>query len=360
MKYFFIVQGEGRGHMTQAIALSEILRSEGHSVVQVLVGKSPRREVPAFFYEKIQAPVATFESPNFVVDSNNKKIHIGKTIWANLLMAPTFLRSIAMIKQMVDETKPDVIVNFYELLGGLYALIYGKKAHIVVVGHQYLLQHPQFVFPKGYWIDKRLMSLNSWLVAARAEKKLALSFRPMPDVPRKKLFVVPPLLRSEIRKLTPQNRGYILGYLLNAGYAEEIERWHALHPEYELHFFWDKKDVPDDLKIDENLWFHRLNDVKFLEMMSKCGGYCSTAGFESICEAMYLGKPIMMVPTYGHFEQACNALDATLAGAGIQNTVFDLDPFVAYLPRHKDVSFAFRQWADSSKDRFIELLTKCD
>ena len=36
-----------------------------------------------------------------------------------------------------------------------------------------------------------------------------------------------------------------------------------------------------------------------------CKAYASTAGFESVCEAMYLGKPILMVPA--HIEQDCNA-----------------------------------------------------
>ncbi len=360
MRYLFIVQGEGRGHMTQAISLSEILRNAGHEVVHVLVGKSQRREIPSFFYEKIHAPVTTFESPNFTVDAKNKKIRVWHSIWVNLTIAPVFFRSISQIRSKVEETQPDVIVNFYELLGGLYAWRYKVSAHIVVVGHQYLLEHPKFIFPRGYWIDKLLLSINSWIIARKADKKLALSFRPMPDIIRKKIYVVPPLLRSEVKKLNPQNRGFILGYLLNAGYAEEIERWHSRHPEFELHFFWDKSDAPEDYKIDDKLWFHRLNDVKFLDMMSKCGGYCSTAGFESICEAMYLGKPIMMVPTYGHFEQACNALDATLSGAGIQNKIFNLDPFIEYLPHHKDVSVQFRQWADSSQEKFLQLLTQFD
>lgn len=42
MKFLFIVQGEGRGHLTQAITLEEILRRNGHEVVEVLVGKSVR------------------------------------------------------------------------------------------------------------------------------------------------------------------------------------------------------------------------------------------------------------------------------------------------------------------------------
>ena len=39
MKFLFIVQGEGRGHFTQAITLEEMLLRNGHEVVEVLVGK---------------------------------------------------------------------------------------------------------------------------------------------------------------------------------------------------------------------------------------------------------------------------------------------------------------------------------
>ena len=53
----------------------------------------------------------------------------------------------------------------------------------------------------------------------------------------------------------------------------------------------------------------------FLNQMAACKAYASTAGFESICEAMYLGKPILRVPA--HIEQDCNAFDAVNSGAGI-------------------------------------------
>ena len=54
MKYLFIIQGEGRGHLTQAISLSSILRKNGHEVVGALVGKTKDRVIPKFFYDKIQ------------------------------------------------------------------------------------------------------------------------------------------------------------------------------------------------------------------------------------------------------------------------------------------------------------------
>ena len=70
MKFLFIVQGEGRGHLTQAITLEEMLLRNGHEVVEVLVGESSSRILPGFFNRNIQAPVKRFISPNFLSDTN--------------------------------------------------------------------------------------------------------------------------------------------------------------------------------------------------------------------------------------------------------------------------------------------------
>ena len=65
MKVLFIVQGEGRGHLTQAITLEEILRRNGHEVVEVLVGKSNTRRLPGFFNRSIQARETLSQSELF-------------------------------------------------------------------------------------------------------------------------------------------------------------------------------------------------------------------------------------------------------------------------------------------------------
>ncbi|HMM18606.1 MAG TPA: glycosyltransferase, partial [Petrimonas sp.] len=48
MKFLFTVQGEGRGHFTQSLALASMLRKHGHEVVAVLVGKDDSRQIPRF------------------------------------------------------------------------------------------------------------------------------------------------------------------------------------------------------------------------------------------------------------------------------------------------------------------------
>ncbi|MDR2813690.1 MAG: glycosyltransferase [Prevotellaceae bacterium] len=332
MKYLFIAQGEGRGHLTQAIAMYSLLTNGGHEVVETLVGKNRQAELPAFFYEKMQpCPVSTFESPHFLFSSRSKKSLFWRSIAHSLLKLPAYLKSIAFINRRIAASNADAVINFYEILTGLtYALCRPQKP-CVCVAHQYLFLHSGFAFPKKSRLKIAALLLFTRLTAVNARRLLALSFREMPR--EGKIYVTPPLLRSEALRQTARSEGYILGYLLHAGLAEEVAAWHRQHPDIPLHFFWGKKGAPAELREDENLVFHQLDDAAFLGYMARCRAYAATGGFESICEAMYLQKPVLMVPM--HIEQECNAFDAVSAGAGVASPVFDLTTLVAYLPTYR-------------------------
>ncbi|MEQ8533502.1 MAG: glycosyltransferase family protein, partial [Imperialibacter sp.] len=77
---------------------------------------------------------------------------------------------------------------------------------------------------------------------------------------------------------------------------------------------------------------------------------------ESICEVMYLGKPVMMVPVQGHYEQACNALDAVQAGAGVSSESFNLTKVIDYLPNHQPIAGKFREWTDRCEELILKEL----
>ena len=148
MKVLFIVQGEGRGHLTQAITLEEILRRNGHEVVEVLVGKSNTRRLPGFFNRSIQAPVKRFLSPNFLPTPANKRVSMSRSIAYNLMQVPAYLRSICYIHRRIHETDADLVINFYELLTGLTYLFFRPSVPQISVGHQYLFLHHDFEFPQ--------------------------------------------------------------------------------------------------------------------------------------------------------------------------------------------------------------------
>ncbi len=358
MKFLFIVQGEGRGHMTQAIAFSNLLRSQGHELAGVLVGKSHRRSISDFFSREIQSPILALDSPNFEADGAEKRILLGKTIRKNLKKAPIFWKSLLQIDNQVKSLNPDVILNFYDLLGGLYSMLFRPKAAYWVIGHQYLSGHPDFIFAPGRHLERFLFRLNTQITAWGAKEILALSF--LPKIQQNKIRVFPPLLRKEMKNLEVKNEDFFLAYMVNPGYGEEVKNYATKHPQLTVKAYWDKKDAAEIEQALPNLSFHRVNDRAFLEDMAACKGLICTAGFESVCEAMYLGKPVLMVPVAGQYEQACNALDAEASGAGIASKNFDFSKLEMTPERNLEESIAFQEWVDSWPELFRILVLETE
>ena len=350
MKILFVIQGEGRGHLTQALSLRQKLADEGHEIVGVLVGKSPARRLPGFFSEKISVPVYPFESPNFLPSAKNKQVNLVRSVAYNLFRLHKYFSSIRYINRMIKETGADVVVNFYELLTGLTYLFCRPKALMVCIAHQYLFLHPDFAFPKQNKLSLASLKFFTRITAIGAAKKLALSFRKMREVPAEGIVVVPPLLRKEVLDMTPEKGDYLHGYMVNAGFGENIKAWHREHPEVPLHFFWDKQDEAEVCKVDDTLSFHQIDDMKFLHYMAGCRAYATTAGFESVCEAMYLGKPLLMVPA--HIEQDCNAYDAARTGAGVVSDEFDLRRLLNFSENYRPDAH-FRYWVQSCDRRIM-------
>lgn len=357
MNCLFIVQGEGRGHMTQALALAAILRRGGHDVAAVLVGRDRTRDVPRFFRKTIGAPVHTFHSPAFQTDDSNRAVRLSRTVLGTLTSTRAFGKSLDVIGRNVAGYRPDLVVNFFEPLAGLYYRIHHPAVPMICIGHQYLAHHEAFPFPPRRPFSRRALRLFTDLTAAGATKRLALAFQPLPeaDAPAEKnIAVVPPLLRAEVFDL-PENcaEPFLLAYVLNSGYAQRIFEWHRTRPDTIVHCFWDNRSAPSRYSPVPHFTFHRLNDRTFLSMMARCQALICTAGFESVCEAMYLHKPVLTVPVEGHFEQACNARDAVNAGAGITSELFDIDQLLEYIPSRPTASGDFRSWVRSAPDVYL-------
>jgi uncharacterized protein (TIGR00661 family) len=353
-----LVQGEGRGHMTQAIALQDMLHREGWEVCCVVVGSSSRREIPAFFRSRFSAPIVSLPSPNFVTDSRRKSIRIWPTVWKNLLNTGVFIHSVRTIRKLLAFHQPDLVINFYEPLAGLSRSISRSGPPMISIAHQYVYLHPGFHFPAGKPREHALLRQYSRLTAFGSSRVLAISATPMPSVAGNSLFVIPPVLRNALMGISYRDEGYLLVYLLNEGYMEEIRSWHEANPHVALHCFTDSRMVRDTYKgtwkVDDTLSFHALDDQAFLSRLAGCSGVATTAGFETVCEAMYLGKPVLMVPVEGHMEQACNARDFARLGAGIDDHRFNLDRLLEFIPRYGLPAQEYRQWVHEAERLIME------
>lgn len=341
----------------QALALEGLLERVGHRVAAILVGRSPQRAPPAYFLEQAAAPVNFFDSPNFVFDTARGGVRLGPSLVYNGCRLGRYRRAVEAIDRQVRRHTPDLIVNFFDPLGGVYNYLRRPPAPMVCVGHQYMFLHPAYRFPGRHPVGRRLLQRFAHLTALGAVCKLALSLYPAPAQPAGRLVVTPPLLRGALFDLPrPTASPFLLVYLLNRGYAREVIQWHERNPAVALHCFWDTPAGPAVQRYDETLAFHRLDGEKFLTMLGQCRGVACTAGFETVAEAMYLGKPVLLVPTAGHFEQYCNAFDAERSHAAVRGASFDLDPLVEALASHRGPVPGFRDWVAQAERRLLHAL----
>jgi len=324
MKMMFCVLGEGRGHLTQAMAVKEMAEAAGHQIVAVTLGASSHRQVPAYFESAMKIPVTQLPTLEFKYKDNRSVSNLA-TLAGVVCHLPKYARILRQLDEVVRQAQPDVILNFFEPMAAFYALTRRRRPPVIALGHQFLFQHPGYAGPPQLWKQALSLKLYTRVLGARATK-LALSLYQMPDAPDRRIVVGPPLLRKQLFKLTSNPNGnFVLVYLLNHGYADQIIRWSEKHPGTKLHCFYDQPGAADEAQHSPSLSFHRLDGEKFLRLMAECRHVVCTAGFESVSEAAWLGKPLFLVPVENHVEQQLNALDAQRFGIAIAERTFNLD-----------------------------------
>jgi len=351
-----VVQGEGRGHMTQALALGSFLRDAGHSVERVLLGRSPHRSVPDYFASAFDAPVRSFHAPTQVPGSDGQRLSVGRTALDAIRRSPDFIKSVIDIADATRDA--DVVVNFLDLMGALSRLI-RSDVPAVAIAHNYIFLHPELDSAPGPEHVKRFVLAYARATASGGARKVALSFEPYPPRPASHLDVAPPLLRPGLDALPVADEGFLLAYALNPGYANNLARWHRRNPSVAVHCYVDGGSEALSGPAEPGFHTHPLAGEAFLDHLSRCRAYVGSAGFESICEAHYLGKPVLAVPTEGHFEQTLNAWDAERSGAARAGTYQDLDDFWRNQPVPSSESVAgFRAWVARAPELLVRAVER--
>jgi len=311
--------------MTQALALAGFLRDAGHRVDRVLLGTSPFRSVPGYFASRIDAPVETFAAPTLVPDRLGRGASTTGTVADVLRRSPGFVRSMRRIRAATRSA--DVVVNFLDLMGGLSRLVPGGRAPSVAIAHNYLFLHPGLGSLPGPAATRRLVMGYVRATTVGSSPRIALSFGPVAGPTQTGLEVAPPLLRQGLQDLSVRDDGHLLAYALNPGYGALLAEWQRRHPEVRVHCYLDGGRAALPGEPPPGFEIHALDDHAFMAHLASCRAYVGSAGFESICEAFWLGKPVLAVPTDGHYEQTLNAWDAERVGAARGGSYDDLDEF---------------------------------
>ncbi|NNF13861.1 MAG: UDP- glucuronosyltransferase [Gemmatimonadetes bacterium] len=353
----FVVQGEGRGHMTQALALASFLRDAGHEVVEVLVGRSPHRPIPGYFVDGIHAPVRPFEAPVQVAGPGGQGLSLSRTVADAMRRSPAFFRSMVSIAERTADA--DVVVNFLDFLGGLSRRIFPTDVPALAVAHNFVFLHPDLHDAPGPASVRRAVMAYARATATGSERKVALSFGELPPRPDLGLEVAPPLLRPGLDSLATTQGDYLLAYALNPGYADTLAVWQDGRVDVPVHCYVEGGEEALTNDPPEGFNAHELGDRAFLRHLAGCRAYVGSAGFESLCEAHFLGKPALAVPTEGQFEQVLNAWDAERCGAARSGSYEDLDAFWRDPePPTAERTADFRGWVARAPGLFIDTVER--
>ena len=345
--------------MTQALALAAFLREAGHEVVKVLIGRSPHRPVPEYFTDGIDAPISSFQAPAQVAGMDRQGLSVVNTLADAVWRSPRFVRAIRKISEGTSDA--DVVINLMDFMGGLSRTLSSSDGRVpwVAIAHNYLFFHPELRDLPGPELVRRGVIAYTRATTAGTQRRLALAFTPMSEVPELGLEVTPPLLRPGLGTLRISDEGFLLAYALNSGYGERLADWQRRNPEVEVHCFVEGGSSTFATAPGPGFHAHELHDRSFLEHLAACRAYVGSAGFESICEAHYLGKPVLAVPTEGQFEQTLNAWDAARCGAARWGGYEDLDSFWASPEAPSDeVVRRFRDWVGLAPERSVEAVER--
>jgi uncharacterized protein (TIGR00661 family) len=284
MKILYAVQGTGNGHISRARDIIPLLRKRCETDILV---SGTQADISLPFKAKYN-----LKGFSFVFGKKG-----GVDVWNTYVNANA--------KRLRDEIRAlpvkdyDFVMNDFEPVSAWACLI--NKVPCVSLSHQAALLEGNSPVP-----DKN-DPLGRFILHNYAPSSVQFGFH----FCRYAKNIFTPVIRNEIRTLSPSDQGYYTVYLPAFSNEELLERLKNF-PKVKWQVF--SKHTAGEIR-HENIEIHRITNEGFLSSMAGCRGILCGAGFETPAEALFLGKKLMVIPMYNQYEQLCNA--ASLKEIGV-------------------------------------------
>jgi uncharacterized protein (TIGR00661 family) len=294
MKILYGVAGVGYGHATRAKAIADYLQKKGHEVIIASYGQA---------YETLKNDFQVLQINGMHLIFNKDRLKKTKTVAYNFRNFPKNLRDIKKIRNFMREFNPQLCITDMEPLVTIISKIYSLP--LISIDNEHKITNLKIKVPKDNKKDYLIASNIVRNFALMAKYFIVLNFTKVKPNKRN-VFVVPPVIREEVKRLNPFYGEKILVYL-----SKESEKIIKILKEVPEEFIVYGYDIN---KIFDNLEFKTKEN--FLKDLEECKAIIATAGFSLMSEAVLLNKPYFALPLKGQFEQLLNAIFLKDAGFG--------------------------------------------
>ncbi len=345
----FFVQGEGRGHLSQALAMAEMLESLGHDVVEVWTGSRNEVLLPAYYLQPFEGKHWHYAAPWLHRRANRRGIETAASIWLNTFRIPRYLKEVRRLRKRIATLRPEYVFNFYEGLAALALRRCPGGIRRIAVGHHFYHQIKRRRTGKTAPMGKRLLAWMSRIVAAGSDRILVLSFGAELQA-RDPYLLFPPLIRAEVLKSTYKPGKRQLAYFMDEGHIWDLIHRQGESPEGGVDVYCFHQALS---KLPKAYVLQAPTADVFLGKLCKCSRLWTTAGFETVAEAAWLGVDIGLFPAEGHYEQYLNALDAFERGMAVPGKTKNGDIPLQIRTFDRD---AYRAWVLQAKSLLKQVL----
>ena len=290
MKVLYAIQGTGNGHVSRALAIIPVLQQKCE--LNILVSGCQADLVLPF-------PVK--------YKCHGLSFIFGKKGGINFFKTFAQIQSRAFYEQVrqLPVEQYDLVISDFEPIAAWAC--YFKKKPCLALSHQSAVLDPEAPQPKKEDMFGRFILKNY----APATTHYGFHFQ------RFSRHTFTPVIRSQIRELTPTKQGHYTVYL--PAYDDELLLQKlAAFPEIK----WDVFSKHNQQAIRKNnIFIQPINNNLFVQSLTSCTGVLCGAGFETPAEALYLQKKLLVVPMKNQYEQHCNAAALATMGVPVINSL---------------------------------------
>jgi uncharacterized protein (TIGR00661 family) len=251
-----------------------------------------------------------------------------RIIARNLTTVPQAARSLCCLKDLVDESKTDLIITDFEPL--TCHVGHKKKIPIISIDNQHCLTNAVVSYPKQYRRDAAAAKLVTRLMTPRANAYLVISFFAAP-IRKPNTFLFSPLLRQEILDAPPTQGDHVLVYVTSPAPALARLLGSVRCPFIAYGFGREGQEG--------NILYKKPSLDRFFADLTSARAIVANSGFSLVSEALHLGKPYLAVPVRHQFEQIFNAYWLEKAGYGAyweDPNKERVEAFLYNLPHYRD------------------------
>jgi uncharacterized protein (TIGR00661 family) len=321
MRIIYGLSGQGFGHSARSKETIRHLIDSGHDLKIFTYGQS------LFLLEKDFGAEKIFEIPGLVLSYKKNQVVYLKTLWENAKKISHQARHWKKISKVFSDFNPDLVITDFEPLTVLLAK--AKSKPLISIDNQHQLTNTKIQLQpehqKELLADRLIIKSMVW----GAKHYLVTSFFKTP-VTKKNTYLFPPIIRQEVKELTPTEGDYILVYQgsdldhITPVLGQVADKFVVFGPHQEAQI--------------KNITYKSFAVEEWLKYLAGAKAVIGTAGLSLMGECVYLKKPYLALPIKRQIEQIINAQYLQRLGYGLFSydlTLADFNEFKNNLEKYK-------------------------